>query len=155
MKTKRIAYLFGLILASAALPAHATVKAGVDAWDRGDYAGAVAQWRAQAIAGDADAQFNLAQAYKLGRGVPADLKVAEDWYRKAAAQGHIRAEDNLGLVMFQNGDRQRALPYIEKSANRGDPRAQYVLAQPPCDTSLPQPSDQPERRARAYRLGPD
>ena len=127
MKTKRIAYLFGLILASAALPAHATVKAGVDAWDRGDYAGAVAQWRAQAIAGDADAQFNLAQAYKLGRGVPADLKVAEDWYRKAAAQGHIRAEDNLGLVMFQNGDRQKALPYIEKSANRGDPRAQYVL----------------------------
>lgn len=127
MKTKRFAYLFGLILATAAMPAQASVKAGVDAWDRGDYATAISQWRAQAIAGDADAQFNLAQAYKLGRGVPADLRVAEDWYRKAAAQGHIRAEDNLGLVMFQNGDRQRALPYIEKSANRGDPRAQYVL----------------------------
>lgn len=79
------------------------------------------------MAGDADAAFNLAQAYKLGRGLPVDLKLAQDWYQKAADKGHTRAEDNLGLVMFQNGDRQRALPYIQKSADRGEPRAQYVL----------------------------
>ena len=60
--------------------------------------------------------------------VPADLKLAEDWYRKAAFQGHLQAEDNYGLIMFQNGDRQRAFPYIQKSAERGEPRAQYVLA---------------------------
>ena len=30
--------------------------------------------------------------------------------------------------MFQNGDRQNAMPMIRRSANRGDPRAQYVLA---------------------------
>ncbi len=124
---KRVAVLLGVLLASVAVPAHADVKSGVDAWDRGNYAGAVAQWRPLAIAGDADAQFNLAQAYKLGRGVPADLRLAEDWYRKAAAQGHLRAEDNLGLVMFQNGDRQKAMPFIERSAGRGDARAQYVL----------------------------
>jgi uncharacterized protein len=110
-----------------ATPAFADVKAGVDAWSRGDYTAAITQWRPLAISGDADAQFNLGQAYKLGRGVPVDLKLAEDWYRKAALQGHLQAEDNYGLILFQNGDRQKALPYIEKSSARGEPRAQYVL----------------------------
>ncbi len=108
-------------------PALADVKAGVDAWGRGDYPAAIKEWRAPAIAGDADAQFNMGQAYKLGRGVPIDLKMAEEWYRKAAAQGHAQAEDNYGLILFQNGDRQKALPIIERSANRGEPRAQYVF----------------------------
>jgi uncharacterized protein len=120
--------LANVFLATAGLsaPGYATVKDGVDAWSRGDYTSALKQWRPAAIAGDADAQFNMGQAYKLGRGVPADLKLAEDWYRKAAVQGHLQAEDNYGLIMFQNGDRQRAMPYILKSAERGEPRAQYV-----------------------------
>jgi uncharacterized protein len=121
----RVASGIALVL-FASSPAFADVKAGVDAWGRGDYPTALKEWRGPAIAGDADAQFNLGQAYKLGRGVPIDLKLAEDWYRKAAAQGHLQAEDNYGLILFQNGDRQRALPLIERSANRGEPRAQYV-----------------------------
>ena len=116
-----------LMLSIAATPALADVKAGVDAWSRGDYPAAVKEWRQPAIDGDADAQFNLGQAYKLGRGVPADLTQAEDWYRKAALQGHLQAEDNYGLVMFQNGNRQGAMPWIQKSAARGEPRSQYVL----------------------------
>jgi uncharacterized protein len=110
-----------------ALPAHADVKSGVDAWDRGDYAVAVKEWRPLAIAGDPDAQFNLGQAYKLGRGVPVDLGEAESWFRRAANQGHLQAEDNLGLVMFTAGKRQAAMPYISRAAARGEPRAQYVL----------------------------
>ena len=52
---------------AGAVPALADVKAGVDAWQQGDYAKAIAQWRPLAEAGDPDAQFNLGQAYKLGR----------------------------------------------------------------------------------------
>lgn len=103
------------------------VKDGVEAWQRGDYARAVQEWRSPAMKGNADAQFNLAQAYKLGRGVPQDLSQAQMWYEKAAAQGHMEAEDNLGLLLFQKGDRQRAIPMIERSAARGEPRAQYIL----------------------------
>ena len=116
---------FALSLALAC-PALADVKTGVDAWGRGDYPGALKEWRPLAISGDADAQFNMGQAYKLGRGVPLDLVQAESWYQKAALQGHTQAEDNFGLVMFQNGNRQKALPWIEKSALRGEPRAQYI-----------------------------
>ncbi|MET0372360.1 MAG: SPOR domain-containing protein [Sphingobium sp.] len=108
-------------------PVHADVKAGVDAWQQGDYARAIAEWRPLAQAGDPDAQFNLGQAYKLGRGTPTDLTQALDWYRRAAAQGHERAEDNLGLVMFQQGDRANALPYLQRASSRGEPRAQYIV----------------------------
>jgi uncharacterized protein len=118
-----VAFALSLALAS---PALADVKTGVDAWSRGEYPLALKEWRPLAINGDADAQFNMGQAYKLGRGVPLDLQQAEDWYRKAALQGHMQAEDNFGLVMFQNGNRQKALPWIEKSAARGEPRAQYI-----------------------------
>lgn len=122
--------LFGLLalaLFGVALPAYADVKAGVDAWERGEYAAAVSEWRPLAIAGDPDAQFNLGQAYKLGRGVPVDLAEAEAWYRRAAEKGHLQAEDNLGLVMFTANKRAAAMPYISRSAARGEPRAQYVL----------------------------
>ncbi|CAM8637832.1 MULTISPECIES: SPOR domain-containing protein [Sphingobium] len=110
-----------------ALPALADVKTGVDAWQQGDYAKAIAEWRPLAQSGDPDAQFNLAQAYKLGRGVQPDLNSAIDWYRKAAAQGHLRAEDNLGLLMFQQGDRSGAMPYLQRASMRGEPRAQYIV----------------------------
>lgn len=111
----------------AATPALADVKAGVDAWSRGDFNTAVAEWRGPAVAGDADAQFNLAQAYKLGRGVPIDLAMAESWYRKAAVQGHAQAEDNLGLTLFQEGKKAEALPWLEKSVARDERRAELVL----------------------------
>lgn len=115
------------LIAATASPALADVKDGVDAWQRGDYPAAIAEWRPLAVAGDADAQFNLGQAYKLGRGVPTDLIQAESWYRRAAKQGHLQAEDNLGLVLFTANRRDEAMTYIVRSAARGEPRAQYVL----------------------------
>jgi hypothetical protein len=111
----------------AAQPGLADVKAGAEAWARGDYAAAVAQWQGPADAGDTDAQFNLAQAYKLGRGVPRDLTKAELLFSKAAAAGHLAAADNYGLLLFDRGERGLAMPYVRAGAARGDPRAQYLL----------------------------
>ena len=108
-------------------PALADVKAGVDAWQAGNFDAAVKEWRPLADKGDADAQFNMGQAYKLGRGVPTDLRLAQSWYERAAQQGHEQAQANLGLILFQNGERQAAIPWIRKAADHGDPRAQYVL----------------------------
>lgn len=131
-RSTRFSRNFGLLGAAivalaAASPALADVKAGVDAWERGEFELAVTEWRDPAAKGDPDAQFNLGQAYKLGRGVPMDLKQAETWYKKAADSGHIQAADNYGLVLFQDNRREEALPYIRASAGRGEPRAQYVL----------------------------
>ncbi|MBO6525651.1 MAG: SPOR domain-containing protein [Erythrobacter sp.] len=108
-------------------PARADVKAGVDAWTSGDFATAVREWAGPAAQGDPDAQFNMAQAYRLGRGVDTDLEQAEALYARAAAQGHVKAADNYGLLLFQRGAREEAMPYVAAAAARGDPRAQYLL----------------------------
>ena len=105
----------------------ADVKAGADAWGRGDFAGAVREWQGPAAKGDPDAEFNLAQAYRLGRGVPRDLTKAEDLFGKAAAQGHVQAADNYGLLLFDKGERDKAMPYVRAASDRGDPRAQYLM----------------------------
>lgn len=119
---------FALILAAPAFAqSGGAVKAGVDAWSKGEYDRAVAQWKGPAERGDADAQFNLAQAYKLGRGVPADLARAEDLYARAAKQGHPQAADNYGLALFERGKKFEAVEWLDKSAMRGEPRAQFVL----------------------------
>ncbi len=119
--------LAGALLAFASGMAAADVREGVDAWTRGDYKKAVDEWRPAAIAGDGDAQFNMGQAYTLGRGVPADIAMAESWFRKAALQGHIQAETKYGLVLFDEGKRTEAAPWLEKAVTRGEPRAQLVL----------------------------
>jgi len=119
--------LAGLCAIAVSSSAWAGVKEGVDAWSRGDYRAAIGEWEGPAAQGDADAQFNLAQAYRLGRGVDADQIRARELYERAAAQGHLKAADNYGLLLFQEGQRERAMPYIAAAASRGDPRAQYVL----------------------------
>lgn len=120
------ALLAGAALVSA-IPARADVKAGVDAWAAGDFQRAIAEWKGPAAKGDPDALYNLAQAYRLGRGVPEDLKQAEVLYARAAANGHMKAADNYGLLLFQDGRRELAMPYVTAAAERGDPRAQYLL----------------------------
>ncbi|MBA3053846.1 MAG: sporulation protein [Sphingomonadales bacterium] len=116
----------GTVLA-AGTSALADVKAGTEAWARSDYAAAIREWQGPAATGDPDAQFNLAQAYRLGRGVERDLARAELLFGKAAAQGHMQAADNYGLLLFDRGERRQALPYVQAAAGRGDPRAQYLL----------------------------
>ncbi|PKP66088.1 MAG: sporulation protein [Alphaproteobacteria bacterium HGW-Alphaproteobacteria-7] len=115
------------VLSLLAAPALADVKAGVDAWTAGDFTRAVAEWQGPAAAGDADALFNLAQAYRLGRGVETDNARARQLYEEAARLGHIKAADNYGLMLFQEGEQDKAMPMIRAASDRGDPRAQYVL----------------------------
>ncbi|MEC9151060.1 MAG: sporulation protein, partial [Pseudomonadota bacterium] len=129
LRSAKAALLAGALVLTgmAAAPAMAEVKAGVDAWAAGDFATAVREWAGPAAEGDPDAQFNMGQAYRLGRGVETDVAQAEALYARAAAQGHVKAADNYGLLLFQRGAREEALPYISAAAMRGDPRAQYVL----------------------------
>ena len=103
------------------------VRTGVEAWQSGRYDEAVRQWQPLAERGDADAQFNLGHAYRLGRGVPQNLRRAEQLYERAARGGHEEAQAMYGMLLFQNGRRQEAMPYIQRAAEQGDPRAQDVL----------------------------
>ena len=56
----------------------------------------IAELRAQAEEGLAEAQVNLGDRYRYGRGVTQDEAVALAWYRRAAEQGHAEAQVTLG-----------------------------------------------------------
>ena len=103
-----------------------TVKAGVEAWQRSDYAAAVAIWKPLAEKGDADAAFNLGQAYRFGRGVPMSLADAQTWFETAARKGHVDAQTTLGLLLFQNGNQTGGLRWLKAAAEKGEPRAMLV-----------------------------
>ena len=126
-RKSQIIIAIALVSAELSSPALADTKAGVDAWTAGDYAGAVKIWQDDAARGDADAMFNLGQAYRMGQGVAKDMAMAEQMYGRASSLGHLQASDNYGLLMFQRGERAKALPFVRAAADRGDPRAQYFL----------------------------
>ena len=116
-----------VLLLGLAVPVSAqSVQAGISAWQRADYVAAVRIWRPLAEKGNPDAQFNLAQAYRLGRGVPINLAAAETWLKRAAYQGHVDAETTLGLLMFQSGNRVLGIYWLKAAAAKNDPRAMLV-----------------------------
>jgi TPR repeat protein len=120
--------LLALTIALSAQPAGAkTVRAGIEAWQKGDAAAAVAIWRPLADKGDADAAFNLGQAYRLGKGVPIDLAQAQSWLERAARKGHLDAGATLGLLLFQNGNRVTAMRWLRAAAEAGEPRALLMV----------------------------
>ena len=119
-------FLAAILVAAASPLAAQNVRAGIEAWQRADYASAVAIWRPLAEAGDADAQFNLGQAYRLGRGLAINLAVAKTWFERAADKGHVDAQTTLGLLLFQNGEQAEGLKWLGKAAEQGEARAMLI-----------------------------
>jgi hypothetical protein len=118
---------------AAAPPARADFSTGAAAYDKGDYAAALAEWTAMANAGDARSQLGLGVLYESGRGLPApDLPQAVAWYRAAAAQGSAPAQNNLAML-YATGRGVPLNPVMagelwHVAAAAGYPLAQFNLA---------------------------
>ena len=119
-----------LMMAAVSPPAMAgDFDKGMTAYNRGDYAAALAEWRPLAEQGLAKAQHNLGLMYENGQGVPEDDKEAVKWYRMAAEQGDASAQNNLGL-MYAKGegvpmDGAVAYMWFNIAATAGDQNALY------------------------------
>ena len=91
-----------------------------------------AQLEKQAAAGNADAQRALGRMLQFKEeGTPENLPRALELYRVAAAQGHMRAQKDLGWA-YQNGlgvarDPAVAAQWYEKAAAQGEQWAQNNL----------------------------
>lgn len=84
-------------------------------------------FRRKALQGDAEAQFNLGCAYRMGIGVLQDYEEAVKWYRLAAAQRFSAAEFKLGLS-YRLGqgvpqDNVRAYAWSNVASAHGDKQA--------------------------------
>ena len=92
-----IVLLFGAVVLQAAGQVRADFDDGMAAFQRGDYAAALEEFRALAEQGDADAQAMLGGMYSSGRGVPRNYIEAVKWARLAAEQGHAEAQFSLAI----------------------------------------------------------
>lgn len=120
---KRVILAIVLTIGLAA-PVWADFQAGLNAYNRGEYATALSEWKPLAAAGDVNAQMNLGNMYRKGEGVPKDFAEAAKWYRKAAKQNHAGAQTVLG-VFHEYGtgvphDYAKALAFYRKAAARGN-----------------------------------
>ena len=69
---------------------------------------------------------------QLGRGVSRDDNEAVAWYRKAADQGDVSAQANLGIMYFEGRgvpqDYEQAASWARKASDNGNAAAQENLA---------------------------
>jgi TPR repeat protein len=123
-----------VLVLALALPAPvlaADFQSGLEAYERGDYATALKEWRPLADQGYAGAQFNLGLIYENGYGVAQDYAEAAKWYRLAAEQGFAGAQFNLGLK-YSNGqgvpqEYPEAVKWYRLAAFQGHAKAQRNL----------------------------
>jgi uncharacterized protein len=87
--------------------------------------------KAQAQAGNADAQYRVGVAYEEGQDVAMDDAQAVFWFRKAAEQGQAAAERQLGGRYFSgrgvDKNLAEAFRWYSKAAAQGDADAAYNL----------------------------
>lgn len=84
-----------------------------------------------ANAGQPDAQHIVGLRYLTGQGFPADTAMSLYWIEKAASQGHLQANYNLGIFLI-NGWGNIWNPFLAYrsfyyAAENGMPLAQYVI----------------------------
>jgi hypothetical protein len=98
---------------------------------RGKPAGDLTTTRAQAEAGDAEAQVGMARTCGGDAENAADACAAAAWYRKAAEQNHAHAQFSLGLFCAEGRGVPRneaeAHHWLRKAALQGHMQAQFHL----------------------------
>ncbi len=104
---------------------------GVNAYNSGDYATALKEFKPLAEKGNLKAQLSLGLMYQYGTGVTKDSEKAIVWLLKAAEGGDKIAQSWLGIqYMSGNGvplDNQKAFKWISRAAEQGHAGSQDML----------------------------
>ena len=98
MRLSWIVFTLLVALPAAAQSLEERMKSAAGAYERKDFATAIAVWRPLAEAGNAEAQTLLGAMYWSGEGVARDHKEAAKWYLRAADKGYARAQNDIGFM---------------------------------------------------------
>ena len=90
--------LVAFVVPAGAQSLEESMKSAAGAYERKDFAAAIAVWRPLAEAGNAEAQTLLGAMYWSGEGVPRDHREAARLYLRAAQKGYARAQNNIGYM---------------------------------------------------------
>lgn len=121
-----------LLVLTFTLPAYADPYAdGRKAYEEGDHATAIEIWKPLAEAGEAWAQYSIANLYMEGLGVDKNLVAASYWLERAAFQGFPLAQYRLGNA-YREGygfkkDNAEAVRWWRYAADEGIKDAMYNL----------------------------
>ena len=108
MKSKFRLISFLLLIGIVGL-ARADFDDGLNAYKKGNYASALAEWLPIAQTGVTEAQYNLAGMYAKGYGVKINDEQAVFLYKKAAEQGHGRSQYNLGVMYLIGSGTEKSI----------------------------------------------
>lgn len=78
-------------------------------------------------AGYAAAQTATGRLYEIGQGVNRDHEEAMVWYLRAANQGDVNAQFNIGSFYYYAQDYVQAMEWYEKAADQGYAPAQFSI----------------------------
>ena len=106
------------------------LEVALRAYEHRDFKKALRLLSPIATRGEVQAQFIVARLYAQGLGTKKDTNEAEGWYRKAAEQGHPRAQFRLAMALDRKKIKRypESLALLRKAAKAGHPRAQFWLA---------------------------
>jgi TPR repeat protein len=124
--------LICVLLFVVTAPVHALdLEIGTSAYNRGDYAMALREFRALAAHGHVVAQANLSIMYFHGIGVSKDEAEAANWAYRAAEQGYAVAQAQLGYIYLNatgvTKDGAKAALWYRRAAELGYDVAQTTL----------------------------
>lgn len=129
--THRAMLLLATTLIAATCVHAADFMKGIEAFRRGDYEAAYAEWLPMAQGGDLSAMYNIALIHDQGLGRPADKLLALRWYSLPAEEGDISAQFNMATIYhFGDGvvvNKPEAARWYQAAAELADEEAQYNL----------------------------
>ena len=96
--TRTICLSLAVLLGTTGTSWSWSAEKGLAAYQSGDYATALREWRPLAEQGNVRAQHNLGVLYMNGHGVPQDHKTAVKWYTLAAEQGLAKSQASLAAA---------------------------------------------------------
>lgn len=124
-----------VLLASLTVPHGASpspLEAGKEAYEEGNYEGAVQAFSEGFRQGDTASGYYLARMLELGLGVEPDKAAATKLYQQMADDGFISSLNRVALMHYQGEegitqDYEKAATYFEAAASEGDANALYNL----------------------------
>ena len=108
-----------------------SVGAGIEAWQRADYARpSRSGGRSRKKATPTPPSISARPIASAAACRPTSRR-RQTWFERAANKGHIDAQTTLGLLLFENGDRAAGLKWLKAGGRqRGTPRAARLRHRP-------------------------
>jgi uncharacterized protein len=123
--------LAGSLLVLASPIAAQDLAKGRAAYEDGDFAAALREWKPLAYEGNPEAQTSIGFMFYKGQGVPRNFLTAVNWYKLAAQQGYAAGQARLGFMYdFGRGvkkNQKTAVNWYKRAAEQGDPFGQLSL----------------------------